>query len=81
MSNMAYPSRARPRVGHSTNSTRRFRYYSVPEAGELLGTGERFVRRLVAERRIGFHKFGAKVRISHEDLEAYIVESRVEAEQ
>jgi excisionase family DNA binding protein len=38
----------------------------------------RHVRRLVAERRIAYHKFGRSVRLDPADLEAFIAESRVE---
>lgn len=36
---------------------------TVAEAGEMLGTGERFVRRLIAERRIRYVKLGRPVRV------------------
>jgi excisionase family DNA binding protein len=36
---------------------------TVEEAGQWLGTGERFARRLVSERRIQFVKVGRHVRI------------------
>lgn len=39
------------------------RLLTVAEAAELLGTSERFPRRLIAERRIEFVKLGRHVRI------------------
>jgi excisionase family DNA binding protein len=51
---------------------------SVEQAAECLGTTERFVRRLVFERRIAYVKLGRHVRIAAEDLEAFIVAGRVE---
>ena len=39
------------------------RYLTVAQVAELLGTTERFPRRLVAERRIAFVKVGRHVRI------------------
>lgn len=36
---------------------------TVDQAGDLLGTGPRFARRLIAERRIRFVKVGRHVRI------------------
>jgi excisionase family DNA binding protein len=54
-------------------------YYTVEEAAEYLGTGVRFVRRLVAERRIPFHKVGKFVRLKIDDLEAFASAGRVEA--
>jgi excisionase family DNA binding protein len=38
----------------------------------------RFVRRLIAERRVAFHKVGAHVRLAVEDLEAFVRAGRVE---
>ena len=46
-------------------------YYTVDEAAEYLGTGVRFLRRLIAERRIPFHKVGKFVRIKIDDLGAF----------
>lgn len=39
------------------------RYLTVPEAAAVFNTGERFVRRLVAERRITVVHVGRHVRI------------------
>jgi excisionase family DNA binding protein len=58
-----------------------------PSPGELLTPEEvaarlhttlRFVRRLIAERRIAFTKIGKFVRISADDLDAFIAAGRVE---
>ena len=54
------------------------RLLSVEEAAALLGTTERFPRRLIAERRIAFVKLGRHVRIRESVLKAYIIESTVE---
>ena len=51
---------------------------TIPEAAALLGTPTRFVRRLVAERRIGFTKIGRYVRFSSADVEAFVAAGRVE---
>ena len=51
---------------------------AVDQAAERLGTSVRFVRRLIAERRIAYVKLGRHVRIAAEDLEAFIVAGRVE---
>lgn len=51
---------------------------SVEEAAMRLGTGQRFVRRLIAERRIPFIKLGRHVRIDTADLDAYVAAGRVE---
>jgi excisionase family DNA binding protein len=47
----------------------------IDGAAARLGISARFVRRLVAERRIPFYKVGRFVRFSHEDLEVWL-ESR-----
>jgi excisionase family DNA binding protein len=52
---------------------------SVEEAAERLGTSVRFIRRLVAERRIAFVRVGRHVRIAASDLDAFITAGRVEA--
>ncbi|WP_433624152.1 helix-turn-helix domain-containing protein [Nocardia sp. CA-120079] len=56
----------------------RAQYLSVPQAAGYLGTTERFMRRLVAERRIVFYKVGRHVRFSINDLEAFAQAGRVE---
>ena len=49
----------------------------VDEAARRLGTKPRFVRRLIAERRIEFHKVGHHVRISECALAEFIEAGRV----
>src|SRR5690348_10926332 len=44
---------------------------TIEEVAERFGTSPRFVRRLVAERRIAFNKIGRHVRISMADVEAF----------
>ncbi len=46
-------------------------YLSVEEAAVYMGTGVRFIRRLVAERRVKFYKLGNHVRFKVVDLEAF----------
>ena len=48
------------------------RLLAVDQAAELLGTGERFVRRLIAERRITYVHVGRHVRIPEAAIEDYI---------
>ena len=45
------------------------RLLTVAQVAELLGTGERFPRRLIAERRIRFVHVGRYVRIPESALE------------
>ncbi len=54
------------------------RLLSVGEAAEVMGTPERFVRRLIAERRIAFHKIGKYVRIAEADVATFVQAGRVE---
>ena len=54
------------------------RYHTVAESAEYLNTSERFVRRLIAERRIAFHHVGRHVRLAVADLEAFVRAGRVE---
>jgi excisionase family DNA binding protein len=51
---------------------------TVDEAAAVLNTPPRFIRRLIAERRIVFHHVGRHVRIARPDLEAFIDAGRVE---
>jgi excisionase family DNA binding protein len=51
---------------------------TVDEAAERLNTTPRFVRRLIAERRICFHHIGRHVRITEQDLDAFVAAGRVE---
>ncbi len=53
-------------------------YLTVAETAEYLNTSERFVRRLIAERRIAFHHVGRHVRIALSDVQAWLVAQRVE---
>ena len=51
---------------------------SVEQAAERLGTSVRFVRRLIAERRIAYVKVGRHVRPDPADVEGFIAASRVQ---
>ncbi|MCZ2857445.1 helix-turn-helix domain-containing protein [Blastococcus sp. VKM Ac-2987] len=51
---------------------------SCGEVAERLGTGERFVRRLVAERRLRYVKVGKYVKFRREDVEAWIAAQMVD---
>jgi excisionase family DNA binding protein len=52
---------------------------TVEQAADRLGTSTRFVRRLIAERRIAYHKVGRHVRIAEADLINFVAASRVGA--
>ena len=55
------------------------RLLTVDEAAERLGTSTRFIRRLIAERRIAYTKLGRHVRIATRDLDAFVASGRVES--
>ncbi|MFI0739953.1 excisionase family DNA-binding protein [Streptomyces sp. NPDC021100] len=54
------------------------RLLSVKEVAEVLGTTERFPRRLIEERRITFVKVGRHVRIPESAVGAYVAEHTVQ---
>lgn len=61
-------------------STRSGRLLDVREAAARMGLkNERFVRRLVAERRIDYIKVGSHVRIAESVIDAYLDTNTVEA--
>jgi excisionase family DNA binding protein len=51
---------------------------TVDEAAQRMKMSARHVRRLVADRRIPFHKLGRSVRFDAADVLAYIESCRVE---
>jgi len=53
------------------------RLLTVEAAAERMSTSVRFVRRLIAERRIAFVKLGRHVRIAESDITAFIDAGRV----
>jgi excisionase family DNA binding protein len=50
---------------------------TASQAGDYLRTGEQFVRRLIAERRISYVKLGKHVRLQRSALDAFIDSGRV----
>jgi len=54
------------------------RILTLVEAAEYLNVNPRFMRRLVAERRITFHKVGRFLRFDQNDLDAFLDAGRVE---
>ena len=55
------------------------RHLSVAETADYLGTSERFVRRIVAERRVPFYRVGRHLRFRLSDLDEWLASHRVEA--
>lgn len=66
---------AQPRPAKEVNNSDRL--LTVDEAAERLGTGVRFIRRLIQERRIRYVKLGKHVRIADSVLTAYVEERTV----
>jgi excisionase family DNA binding protein len=54
------------------------RMLNIDQVAERLGTSPRFVRRLVAERRIAFNKVGRYIRFNAADVEQFISAGRIE---
>ncbi len=52
---------------------------SLEDVAQRLDVPPRFVRRLVAERRITYHKVGRYVRFHERDIADYLAANRVEA--
>jgi excisionase family DNA binding protein len=55
----------------------REKFLSVKQVAEILGTSERFPRRLIEERRIEFVHIGRHVRIAESVLAAFIAAQTV----
>ncbi|MFJ2173953.1 excisionase family DNA-binding protein [Streptomyces sp. NPDC087851] len=53
------------------------RLLTVQQVAERLGTGVRFARRLIEERRIEYVKVGRHVRISERAVDAYVTANTV----
>lgn len=51
----------------------------IEQAATRLGVSVRFMRRLVDERRIPFHKIGKFVRFDPADLDRWVASRRIEA--
>jgi excisionase family DNA binding protein len=61
-----------------TSTTEPGRLLTVEAAAEHLSTSVRFIRRLIAERRIEFVRVGRHVRISEAALAEFIEAGRIE---
>ena len=51
---------------------------NIEQAAVSLGVSVRFMRRLVNERRIPFHKVGRYVRFDRSDIDQFVLDGRVE---
>jgi excisionase family DNA binding protein len=50
---------------------------TIDQAAERMCTKPRFIRRLIAERRIPYVKIGSHVRIDDHDVDAFIEAGRI----
>ena len=57
----------------------RSRYLSIVEAADYLNDGVRFMRRLVADRRIRYFKVGRFLRFDPSDLDGFATAGEVQA--
>ena len=62
-----------------TRERKQDKLLTVEAAADRMGTSVRFVRRLIAERRIEFIKLGRLVRIAESDIDAFIEAGRMPA--
>jgi excisionase family DNA binding protein len=71
------------RADRTTNERRSLgdRLLTVAEACDYLGTGERFIRRLITERRISFVKVGKYVRVERSALDVLVDAGRVHSQR
>ena len=51
---------------------------TLPEAAAYLNVAERYMRRLVTDRRLPYFKVGRLLRFSAEDLDAFLEAGRIE---
>ena len=51
---------------------------TVEQAADRIRMSARYVRRLIAERRIGFYRLGRSVRIDPAELTAFVTAGRIE---
>ena len=68
----------RPTINTNKEPTQMDRMLNIDQVAERLGTSPRFVRRLVAERRIAFNKVGRHIRFNTADVAQFIHAGRVE---
>lgn len=63
---------------HDTEHSTADRLLTIEQAATHMNTTVRFIRRLIAERRIAFVKLGRHVRIAKSDIDAFVAAGRVE---
>jgi len=68
-------------MGNPTEAPRTLQLLDVAEVAERLSVSQRFVRRLVSERRIPYRKLGKFVRFDADEVEEWVARTRIEALQ
>ncbi len=72
---------SRPAQRRDLDTITREELMTVQQAGDYLGTGERFIRRLITERRISYVKIGKYVRLERATLDALVDSGRVPSQR
>ena len=72
---------SRPAPRRDLDTITRDQLMTVQQAGEYLGTGQRFIRRLIAERRISYIKIGKYVRLERATLAALVDSGRIPSQR
>jgi excisionase family DNA binding protein len=77
-------ARSRPRPTDrdqpsSAGAQRLGRLLTVAEASDYLNVSQRFIRRLISERRTPVVRLGRHVRLAQADLDAFILAGRIAA--
>jgi excisionase family DNA binding protein len=72
-----YVTTASRRCPETTGEEPAMTLLTVDQAAERLATKPRFIRRLIAERRIPYIKLGSHVRIDTTDIDVFIDRGRV----
>jgi excisionase family DNA binding protein len=72
---------SRPAPRSQFHGSARDQLMTVEQAAEYLGTGTRFIRRLITERRISFVKVGKYVRLERSVLDAFVDAGRVHSQR
>ncbi|EYT89695.1 hypothetical protein ThrDRAFT_04682 [Frankia casuarinae] len=80
---LAIPARhrasTRPAAGTTSPPAPLGDILTVEQAAARMNMSVRYVRRLVAERRIAFHRIGRSIRLTSADVDAHIAAGRVES--
>ncbi len=51
--------------------------YKVSQVAEMMELSQKTIRRMIRGKRIPYHKIGGSVRISHDDIETVLQNTRI----